>query len=135
MGLPRAGSTLIEQILASHSRVEGTMELSDIPRLAQSLQGRESRAEQPRYPGVLAEIVDNPLPKERARADVHRHPLYYAVRNHIIDFLVSRSRSFAEREGAGWDPRKVPVVRPGVPEPTLAAAAPSRHAALEAAAR
>jgi tetratricopeptide (TPR) repeat protein len=56
VGLPRAGSTLIEQILASHSRVEGTMELSDIPRLAQSLQGRESRAEQPRYPGVLAEL-------------------------------------------------------------------------------
>ena len=43
----------------------------------------------------LAEIVDNPLPKERARADVHRHPLYYAVRNHIIDFLVTRSKNFA----------------------------------------
>ena len=56
VGLPRAGSTLIEQILASHSCVEGTMELSDIPRLAQSLQGRESGAEQPRYPGVLAEL-------------------------------------------------------------------------------
>src|ERR1700726_3221201 len=74
---------------------------------------------------VLAEIVDNPLPKERARADVHRHPLYYAVRNHIIDFLVSRSRGFAEREGAGHDVRKVPVVRPGVPEPALAPTSPS----------
>ena len=41
---------------------------------------------------VLAEIVENPLPKERARTDIHRHPLYYAVRNHIIDFLVTRSR-------------------------------------------
>jgi tetratricopeptide (TPR) repeat protein len=56
VGLPRAGSTLIEQILASHSRVEGTMELSDIPRLAQSLQGRESGEDRPRYPGVLAEL-------------------------------------------------------------------------------
>ncbi len=56
VGLPRAGSTLIEQILASHSRVEGTMELSDIPRLAQSLQGRESGGDRPRYPGVLAEL-------------------------------------------------------------------------------
>jgi len=56
VGLPRAGSTLIEQILASHSRVEGTMELSDIPRLAQSLQGRESGRDRPRYPGVLAEL-------------------------------------------------------------------------------
>ena len=43
---------------------------------------------------VLAEIVENPLPKSRARIEIHRHPLYYAVRNHIIDFLVSRSRSF-----------------------------------------
>ena len=41
VGLPRSGSTLIEQILASHSRVEGTMELADIPRLVQELQGRE----------------------------------------------------------------------------------------------
>jgi hypothetical protein len=45
---------------------------------------------------VLAEIVENPLPKERQRNDVHRHPLYYGVRNHIIDFLVSRSKNFAE---------------------------------------
>ena len=71
---------------------------------------------------VLAEIVDNPLPKERARADVHRHPLYYAVRNHVIDFLVARSRSFAEEtKGSNYDPRHVPLVRPGLPEPALAA--------------
>ena len=64
---------------------------------------------------VLAEIVENPLPKDRARTEVHRHPLYYAVRNHIIDFLVSRSKSFAGgAEGKGFDPRSVPVVRPGV---------------------
>jgi tetratricopeptide (TPR) repeat protein len=42
LGLPRSGSTLIEQILASHSQVEGTMELSNIPRLVQSLQGRDN---------------------------------------------------------------------------------------------
>jgi nitrate/nitrite transport system ATP-binding protein len=71
---------------------------------------------------VLAEIVENPLPKERKRNDVHRHPLYYAVRNHVIDFLVSRSRSFNEEITAGnYDRRHVPVVRPGVPEPTIAA--------------
>jgi nitrate/nitrite transport system ATP-binding protein len=61
---------------------------------------------------VLAEIVDNPLPRERARTEVHKHPLYYPVRNHIIDFLVSRSRSFV-RETPGFDPRNVAVVRPG----------------------
>jgi nitrate/nitrite transport system ATP-binding protein len=84
---------------------------------------------------VLAEIVDNPLPKERSRADIHRHPLYYAVRNHIIDFLVSRSRSFAQERGAVHDPRNVPSVRPGVPEPALAPAAATSPRLAEAAAR
>ena len=61
---------------------------------------------------LLAEIVENPLPKERARAEVHKHPLYYAVRNHIIDFLVERSKSFAKETRGKYDPRAVPVVRP-----------------------
>jgi nitrate/nitrite transport system ATP-binding protein len=70
---------------------------------------------------VFAEIVENPLPKERKRADVHKHPLYYGVRNHIIDFLVSRSKAFAaEIKGSGYDRRRVPVVRPGAPEPVIA---------------
>jgi len=70
---------------------------------------------------VFAEIVDNPLPKERKRADVHKHPLYYGVRNHIIDFLVSRSKVFAEGiKASGYDRRRVPVVRPGAPEPVIA---------------
>jgi len=61
---------------------------------------------------LLAEIVENPLPKERARAEVHKHPLYYAVRNHIIDFLVERSKSFAKETRGKYDPRAVPIVRP-----------------------
>jgi len=56
VGLPRAGSTLLEQILASHSKVEGTMELADIPRIVHDLQGRESDSDNPRYPGVLTEL-------------------------------------------------------------------------------
>jgi len=40
VGLPRAGSTLLEQMLASHSRVEGTVELPDIPQIARELAGR-----------------------------------------------------------------------------------------------
>jgi hypothetical protein len=56
VGLPRAGSTLLEQILASHSQVEGTMELSDIPRLVAQLQGREMGDTESRYPQVLAEL-------------------------------------------------------------------------------
>jgi tetratricopeptide (TPR) repeat protein len=57
IGLPRSGSTLIEQILASHSQVEGTMELADIPRLVHELQGRETTDSAPRYPAVLANLA------------------------------------------------------------------------------
>jgi predicted Zn-dependent protease len=56
VGLPRSGSTLIEQILASHSQVEGTMELADIARMVQALQGRDVEGADPRYPAVLAEF-------------------------------------------------------------------------------
>jgi nitrate/nitrite transport system ATP-binding protein len=70
-------------------------------------------------PGAaLAEIVENPLPKDRLRGDLHRHPLYYALRNHIIDFLVSRSKTFAS-ETPDHDPRNVPLVRIGRTEPTI----------------
>jgi len=57
VGLPRSGSTLLEQILASHSRVEGTQELADIPRIVLQLQGREPDLDNPRYPGVLADMA------------------------------------------------------------------------------
>src|SRR6187399_1416607 len=70
---------------------------------------------------VLAEIVENPLPKERARHEVHKHPLFYPVRNHIIDFLVSRSKTFVHESRGRYDPRNVASVRPGAIEPTVAA--------------
>jgi predicted Zn-dependent protease len=53
LGLPRSGSTLIEQILASHSQVEGTQELADIQRIVLDLQGRDPDLDDPRYPGAL----------------------------------------------------------------------------------
>jgi tetratricopeptide (TPR) repeat protein len=56
LGLPRSGSTLLEQILASHTRVEGTHELAEIPRLVLELQGRDPEIGNPRYPGVLADL-------------------------------------------------------------------------------
>jgi tetratricopeptide (TPR) repeat protein len=58
VGLPRSGSTLIEQILASHSSVEGTQELADIQRLVLELRGRAADLENPRFPGVLAELSE-----------------------------------------------------------------------------
>ena len=56
VGLPRSGSTLIEQILASHSAVEGTQELAEVPRMVVDLQGRERQPDDPRYPAVLATL-------------------------------------------------------------------------------
>ena len=71
---------------------------------------------------VLAEIVENPLPKDRGRIDLHRHPYYYALRNHIVDFLVSRSKTFTATT-PDHDPRNVPTVRPGKPELVIASGA------------
>ena len=51
VGMPRSGSTLVEQILASHSRVEGTEELFDIPRMAQAVAG-PARTESAYFEGL-----------------------------------------------------------------------------------
>jgi tetratricopeptide (TPR) repeat protein len=56
VGLPRAGSTLIEQILASHSQVDGTLELQHIMAMAHRLDGRRKKDESGKYPQVLAEF-------------------------------------------------------------------------------
>jgi nitrate/nitrite transport system ATP-binding protein len=61
---------------------------------------------------MIAEIVENPLPRDRRRIDIHKHPDYYALRNHLIDFLVSRSRSFKDEIPPGYQKRHPPVVRP-----------------------
>ncbi len=57
VGLPRSGSTLIEQILASHSQVEGTQELPDIQAMVLELQGRDPDLDNPRYPAALADLA------------------------------------------------------------------------------
>ncbi|HYM27842.1 MAG TPA: sulfotransferase, partial [Steroidobacteraceae bacterium] len=53
VGLPRSGSTLVEQILASHPAVEGTHELAEIPRLASEI---EEAAGTPSYPALLRQL-------------------------------------------------------------------------------
>ena len=57
VGLPRSGSTLLEQILASHSQVEGTQELADIQRIVLEIQGRDPDLDNPRYPAALADMI------------------------------------------------------------------------------
>jgi len=65
VGLPRSGSTLVEQILASHSQVEGTMELPDIIFLARSLTEAQRPADmgddRAAYPDVLASLAADDL--------------------------------------------------------------------------
>jgi tetratricopeptide (TPR) repeat protein len=57
VGLPRSGSTLIEQILASHSQVEGTQELNNVQQIVRSLRGRDPDTNNPRYPRILTELT------------------------------------------------------------------------------
>ena len=61
---------------------------------------------------MIAEIVRNPLPRDRKRLDLHKHPAFYPVRNHLIDFLVERSRTFRDKLPAGYDRRHPPIVDP-----------------------
>ena len=61
VGLPRAGSTLIEQILASHSQVEGTMELPDLIVMARRLGGKTPHRPDSAYPEVLADLSPQAL--------------------------------------------------------------------------
>ncbi|MDJ0979649.1 MAG: sulfotransferase [Erythrobacter sp.] len=61
LGLPRAGSTLLEQILASHSQVDGTLELPNIPALAHRLRGRKAGVS--RYPEILHDLAPEQLAK------------------------------------------------------------------------
>jgi len=77
-------------------------------------------------PGArIAEVVLNTLPRNRNRHDMHRHPHYYPIRNHLLDFLIDRSKRFdREIEGRGYDPQNPPLVMPGISD-----APPERRAA------
>ena len=91
VGLPRAGSTLLEQVLASHSRVEGTQELADIPRMVLDLQGRDPDLEHPRYPGVLTGMSSEQLLRlgEKYLADTR---VYRTDKPYFIDKMPNNFR-------------------------------------------
>ncbi len=61
---------------------------------------------------MIAEVVENPLPRDRRRIDLHKSADYYPLRNHLIDFLVTRSKTFKDEMPAGYDKKHPPVVRP-----------------------
>jgi tetratricopeptide (TPR) repeat protein len=91
VGLPRSGSTLIEQILASHSAVEGTQELADIPRIVVELQGRDWNLAEPRYPAVLGQLNPQQLRRlgEKYLADTRA---YRTGRARFIDKMPNNFR-------------------------------------------
>ncbi|GAC1407261.1 MAG: ABC transporter ATP-binding protein [Burkholderiaceae bacterium] len=60
----------------------------------------------------IAEIVRNTMPRDRTRAVLHHDPQFYKIRNHLVDFLVHRSKQFrGEALPADWIPA---VVSPGI---------------------
>jgi predicted Zn-dependent protease len=61
VGLPRSGSTLVEQILSSHSQVEGTAELADLTAIVRRLGGKKPAGGEPLYPQVLASLSRDEL--------------------------------------------------------------------------
>jgi len=58
----------------------------------------------------VAEIVVNTLPRDRTRAGLHHDPQFYPLRNHLVDFLVARSKDLSH----GRAPEHPPEVRPGL---------------------
>ena len=69
----------------------------------------------------IAEIVVNTLPRPRSRHEIHHHPHYYRIRNHLVDFLVHRSKLLQEgRPDEAANEASPAVVMPG-PESDAAA--------------
>lgn len=66
----------------------------------------------------IAEIVVNSLPRDRSRETLHKEPSYYAIRNHLVDFLVSRSKRFSLELPEGYDAKNPPQVEPGAESQT-----------------
>ena len=83
VGLPRAGSTLLEQILASHSLVDGTLELPNILSIAQSLRRRGQGEGSAEYPAIIADMSALELrelgEKYLAETAIHRQDAPYFI--------------------------------------------------------
>lgn len=77
----------------------------------------------------IAEIVHVTLPRTRTRADMIHDPQYYRIRNHLLDFLVSRARTFSANLPPNYDPRHPPIAKPGIESPDTDPATPSASAA------
>ncbi len=61
----------------------------------------------------IAEVIVNPMPADRRQGDIHHDPNFYVLRNHLIDFLVSRSITFRDAPPAGYNQRNPPLIHLG----------------------
>jgi nitrate/nitrite transport system ATP-binding protein len=66
----------------------------------------------------IAEVVRNTMPRDRTRASMHHDPHYYRIRNHLIDFLVTRSK---QMQAIGSGPRLPAEVAPGLEQTQVVA--------------
>jgi tetratricopeptide (TPR) repeat protein len=89
VGLPRSGSTLIEQILASHSQVEGTQELPNVQQIVSLLRGRDFRND--RYPRILAELREEDY-RQLGEKYLAETRVYRSGRQHFIDKMPNNFR-------------------------------------------
>jgi tetratricopeptide (TPR) repeat protein len=89
IGLPRSGSTLIEQILASHSKVEGTQELANIQQIVSLLRGRDPDLNDNRYPRILAGMKAEDFRQlgEKYLADTR---VYRTDKPHGVPFFIDK---------------------------------------------
>ena len=72
---------------------------------------------------VIAEIVENTMPRDRERHSMHHDPQYYRIRNHLVDFLINRSKLY-QGSGSGVPDAQAPVVRPGLAADAATGSAP-----------
>src|SRR5207302_485481 len=88
VGVPRSGSTLLEQMLASHSQVEGTHELSDIAAIAFQLWSDSSGAERLNYPQPVAALDQRGIEACAAGYLSRTQPYRPLGRPHFVDKML-----------------------------------------------
>ncbi|MEP6885787.1 MAG: sulfotransferase [Gammaproteobacteria bacterium] len=94
IGLPRSGSTLIEQILASHSQIEGTRELRDIPNMVSDLMSRLDRSAKGDYPEPIASLDAAEIQALAARYFAQTQPRRPMARPRFVDKMLGNFSHF-----------------------------------------
>lgn len=111
VGLPRSGSTLIEQILASHSQVDGTHELGDLSRAVQSV--RRGKSRRSRFPDALAELAPDDWQSIGAeylqRTEIHRSGAPYFIDKNPNNFIYAGVLKLALPNARIIDARRHPL--------------------------